>query len=201
MSSGGDNDDGSGVPPPNAPLVPPPNMPYVGPVGYPPGMWGSYAPTGPNGKLEGGAYYHPVFALTPVGGQPPPGVEGEGAGGDSEAPHFPVGFYPATFISYPPYPPYAIHQGHGTPHGFHYAYPPPPGMFPPRPPNASHGSLTNEQGASSSSTEANVKNASGTSATVEGDKSSKGVDADSPVNGKAKVTESQVMSSAVKGTE
>lgn len=190
-----DNDDGNGAHSANTSHGPPPNMPYVGPVGYPPGMWSSYAPTGPNGKLEGGAYYQPVFALTPVGGQPPPhGGDGESAGGGSEAPHFPVGFYPATFISYPgPYPPFPIPQGQGT-QGFHYPYPP-PGLFQPRPPHVNQGSAVTAQGTSSSSAGANAKNASGSSAIVEGDKSDKGhdkgTDPEPQVNSKAKMVESK----------
>ena len=173
-------------------------MPYVGPVGYPPGMWSSYTP-GPNGKLEGGAYYQPVFALTPVGGQPPHGGDGESASGGSDAPHFPVGFYPATFISYPgPYPPYPMAHGQGAPHGFHYPYPPPPGMFHPRLPHVSQGNPNNDQGASGSSTDTHAKDASGASAVVE-DKKNK--ESELQVNGKAKMAEPRVDDASGKETE
>ncbi|KAF8522146.1 hypothetical protein BU17DRAFT_87243 [Hysterangium stoloniferum] len=102
-------------------------LPYVGPIGYPPGIWGAYSPAGPGGKLEGAGFYQPVFAFTPVGGQPHYGGQGGSASGGSETPHFPVGFFPATFISYPgPFQPYPVPQGPGAAaHGFHFAYPPP----------------------------------------------------------------------------
>jgi hypothetical protein len=204
-----DTDDGNGVHSVTS-HGPPPNMPYVGPVGYPPGMWSSYPPAGPNAKLEGGTYYQPLFALTPVGGQPPHGGDGESAGGGSEAPHFPVGFYPATFISYPgPYPPYPIPQGQGAPQGFHYPYPP-PGLFQPRPPHANQGSATTDQSTSSSSdahksASSASTTASSASATVEGDKNKKGdkkgTDAEPQVNGKAKVPESKADHTAKKDSE
>lgn len=101
----------------------------MGPVGYPP-MWGHIPPAAPGGKLEGTGLYQPVLALAPVGGQPHHGGEGVSVSGGSELAHFPVGFYPATFISYPgPFPPFSIPQPHGMSHGFHFAYPPPPGIF------------------------------------------------------------------------
>ncbi|KAF8509899.1 hypothetical protein JB92DRAFT_2943263 [Gautieria morchelliformis] len=174
------DDDGGGVHSANGAHGPPINMPYVGPVAYPTGMWSSYPPTGPNGKLEGGAYYQPVFALTPVGAQPPHGGDGESAGGGSEAPHYPVGYYP-TLITLPgPYPPYPMAQG-TPPHGFHYPYLPPPGMFQPRPPHANQGNLS---GASGSAAEANAKEASG--ANITEDKKNKEADVEPQVNGKAK---------------
>jgi len=158
-------------------------MPYVGPVGYPPGMWSTYPPTGPGGKLEPTGFYQPVFALTPVGGPPPQGGEGGSASGGNETPHFPVGFYPATFISYPgPFPPYAIPpQAPGTvPHGFHFAaYPPPVFAHRPQMPNAGG----NDQGA-----------ANGVSASVPVKGNSAGTEkesAESQVNGQVKASESQ----------
>lgn len=90
-------------------------------------MWG---PIPPGGKLEGTGFYQPVLALAPVGGQPHHGGESGSVSGGNELAHFPVGFYPATVISYPgPFPPFSIPQPHGMSPGFHFAYPPPPGIF------------------------------------------------------------------------
>ena len=194
----GEHDEGSGVHSANGAHGPLPNMPYVGPVGYPPGIWSGYT-SGPNGKLEGGAYYQPVFTLTPVGGQPPHGGDGESGGGGSDARHFPVGFYPATFISYPgPYPPYPMPHGQGTPHGYHYPYPPPPGMFHPRLHHASQGNPNNDRGASGSSTDTRAKDGSGASAAVEVKKNK---ETELQVNGKAKVAEPRVDDASGKETE
>lgn len=165
-----DNDDSAGAGSGNGLHGPLPNMPYVGPVGYPPGMWSSYSPGGTGAKIEGSNYFQPVFALTPVGGQQPHGSDNENSGGGGgEVSPFPVGFYPATFISYPgPYPPYAISQGQGSPpHGFHYAYPPPPGVYAQRPPRVGTGNANSERGASSSSTEPQAKDTPEGGAAVE----------------------------------
>ncbi|KAF8582052.1 hypothetical protein K439DRAFT_1635597, partial [Ramaria rubella] len=196
VNADAENDDGNGAGSANGAHGPSPNMPYVGPVGYPPGMWSSYSPGGPGGKLEGGGYYQPVFALTPVGGQPPHGGDGESAGGGGEAPHFPVGFYPATFISYPgPYPPYPMPQGQGSPaHGFHYAYPPPPGVFQQRPPIT--GNLNGDQSTSGPSADAHAKEASD-AATLGNDKD-KETFTESQVNGKVKVAEPHINGTAGK---
>ncbi|KIJ34633.1 hypothetical protein M422DRAFT_34982 [Sphaerobolus stellatus SS14] len=130
-----DADNGETIRVPQAVQGGTPKIPYVGPVGYPPALWSTYTPTGHGGKLEATGFYQPVFALTSVGGPPPHGGEGGSASGGNESPHFPVSFYPATFISYPgPFPPYPVPQGPpgSIPQGFHFAYPPP--LFAHRPP-------------------------------------------------------------------
>lgn len=172
---------------PQAVQGPPPNMPYIGPVGYPPGLWSTYTHTGHGGKLEAAGFYQPVFALTPVGGPPPNGGEGGSASGGTDSPHFPVSFYPATFISYPgPFPPYPISQAPGAvPQGFHFAYPPP--IFAARPPQVAN--ANGDQNADNNNS-ANVpvkENADASMMTGSG----KDKDADSQVNGQVKVAQSQ----------
>lgn len=161
-----DNDDNSRST--QGPAPPPPPIPFMGPVGYPP-MWGHIPPAAPGGKLEGTGLYQPVLALAPVGGQPHHGGEGVSVSGGSELAHFPVGFYPATFISYPgPFPPFSIPQPHGMSHGFHFAYPPPPpGIFAHRFPPVMVTTANGDQSSSTPPTTVEAANKTGADSTAE----------------------------------
>ncbi|GJJ12028.1 hypothetical protein Clacol_006268 [Clathrus columnatus] len=165
--------------------VPPPHLPYVGPVGYPPAIWGPIPPAAPGGKLEGTGYYQPVLALAPVGGH---GGEGVSVSGGSElSHHFPVGFYPATVISYPgPFPPFSIPQPHGMAHGFHFAYPPPPGIFAHRLPPMMVPPMNGDQSSSSNPAGGTAKN--GVNAASEG-RAKRDTNTGSHVNGQTKAVD------------
>ncbi|KIP03896.1 hypothetical protein PHLGIDRAFT_37209 [Phlebiopsis gigantea 11061_1 CR5-6] len=93
-----------------------PPMPYVAaPLGYPAGFFGQY-PTAPPTKPGEAPAYYPQYYFAPIP-MPPPQVSGQ----DGEAPGYPAGFYPATFLA-----PYAPQHYPGA--AMQYMLPaPPPG--------------------------------------------------------------------------